>query len=50
VGVETYLEIMQRFFNDYKYGIARTEDLLETIETVSGRSVTPLVETWLEVK
>lgn len=50
VGKETYLEIMQRYFNDYKYGIARTEDLLGTIETVSGRNITPLVETWLEVK
>jgi aminopeptidase N len=50
VGKETYLEIMQTYFNEHKYGIARSEDLLETIESVSGRDITPLVETWLEGK
>jgi aminopeptidase N len=50
VGKETYLKIMRSYFNEYKYEIAHTEDLLETIEAVSGKNITPLVETWLEVK
>jgi aminopeptidase N len=50
VGEETYLKIMQSYFNEYKYGIAHTEDLFETIKTISGKDITPLVETWLEVK
>jgi hypothetical protein len=48
VGDETYFNIMQTYFTEHKYKIARPEDLLALIEQVSGRNVEPLVETWLE--
>ena len=47
-GDVLYLTIMRRYFEQNKYGIADTERLLDVIEQVSGKSVTPLVETWLE--
>jgi hypothetical protein len=48
VGDETYFEIMQRYYEQYKYEIATSEDLLQTIEQVSGQDIAPLYETWLE--
>jgi hypothetical protein len=50
VGDETYLKIMQTYFTEYKYKLARPDNLFAVIERVSGRNVKPLVETWLENK
>lgn len=46
-GDATYFDIMQRYYNTYKYRHATGNDLFNIIEAVSGRSVAPLVETWL---
>jgi hypothetical protein len=48
VGDETYFKIMRTYFTEYKYKIARPDDLFRVIKQVSGRDVEPLVETWLQ--
>lgn len=48
VGDEIYFKIMQTYFAEYKYKIARPDDLFAVIEQVSGRDVEPLIETWLQ--
>lgn len=48
VGSDTYFEIMQRYYETYKYEIATSEDLLQMIEQISGQDVEPLYETWLQ--
>lgn len=48
VGDEIYFKIMQTYFAEYKYKIARPDDLFAVIEQVSDRDVGPLVETWLQ--
>ncbi len=48
VGDETYLDILQTYYQQYKYQIATGEELLNVIETVSGRKIDPLFEQWME--
>jgi hypothetical protein len=50
LGDETYFKIMQTYYQEYKYKIARPDDLIGVIERVSGRNIEPLIETWLETK
>lgn len=47
VGDDVYSEVMQSYLAGHKYQLATAADLLETIETVTGQSVEPLAETWL---
>jgi hypothetical protein len=47
VGNEVYLEIMQTYFDQYKYQLAQGDDLLNVIEHVSGREIEPLFEQWM---
>ncbi|MCB0165085.1 MAG: hypothetical protein KDI79_12715, partial [Anaerolineae bacterium] len=48
VGDEVYFDIMQTYFNEFKYKIATANDLFAIIEQKSGQNVEPLLETWLE--
>ena len=48
VGNEIYLKIMRTYYSEYKYNIARGDDLLAVIERVSGQDVGPLFEKWME--
>jgi aminopeptidase N len=48
VGDETYFKIMQTYYAEHKYKVVHSDDLFEVIERVSGRSVAPLRETWLQ--
>ncbi|MBN1219188.1 MAG: M1 family metallopeptidase [Anaerolineae bacterium] len=48
VGDETYLKIMQAYYNRYRYQIATGDDLLELIERISGQDIDPLFEQWME--
>ncbi len=48
VGDGTYFKIMQSYYSEYKYKVARPSDLMAVIERISGRNVEPLVETWLQ--
>jgi len=50
VGDETFLDIMQTYYAEYKYSVARPDDLLQIIESVSGRDVAPLFEAWIQSK
>jgi hypothetical protein len=47
VGDEIYFKIMRTYYSEYKYNIARGDDLLEVIERVSGQDVDPLFEKWM---
>jgi len=47
VGDNIYLEIMQTYFDRYKYQITHGNDLLTTIEQVSGQDIEPLFEQWM---
>jgi hypothetical protein len=47
VGDDVYLEIMQTYFDRYKYQITQGDDLLAVIEQVSGQDITPLFERWM---
>lgn len=48
VGDEMYFHIMQTYFLKYRYKIATSDNLFETIEQISGQNVEPLLETWLQ--
>ncbi|MBN1992608.1 MAG: M1 family metallopeptidase [Anaerolineae bacterium] len=48
VGDDVYLKIMQTYCTNYKYKIAQANDLLATIEQVSGQNIDSLFETWLQ--
>jgi len=48
VGDDLFLDIMKSYYAEYKYKIARPDDLLTIIERVSGRDIRPLFETWIE--
>ncbi len=47
VGDDTYFEIMQSYLARHKYQLVTAADLIETIESVTGHSVQPLTEVWL---
>jgi len=48
VGDEIYFKIMQIYYSEYKYKVTHGDNLLEIIERVSGKSIEPLLETWLQ--
>jgi len=48
VGDDLFLKIMKSYYTEYKYKIARPDDLLTVIEHVSERDIRPLFETWIE--
>jgi hypothetical protein len=48
LGDELYFKVMRTYAARYKYNNATADDLLSTIEEVSGQSVQPLVKTWLQ--
>ncbi len=47
-GDETYFEIMNTYYTDFKYEIATASDLFKTIEQVTGKKIEPLLESWLQ--
>ncbi len=47
VGDEVYFEIMQTYYTEYKYQIARPEDLLAVIDRVADIEIELLVDRWL---
>jgi hypothetical protein len=47
-GDDLFFEVMQLYLNNYRYQIASADDLVDTIESVTGQSIQPLVETWLQ--
>lgn len=48
VGDDTYFEIMQTYYAEHKYGIARPDDLFSIIERVGQINIEPLREQWLQ--
>lgn len=48
VGDDVYFEIMQTYLSQHKYQLVTANDLINTIETVTGRGAQPLIETWLD--
>jgi hypothetical protein len=47
VGDKIYFKIMRTYYSEYKYNIARGDDLLAVIERVSGQDVDPVFEKWM---
>jgi len=47
VGDETYFEIMRRYYEEYKYGIATPDGLMRIAEEVSGRDLDELYRRWI---
>jgi hypothetical protein len=47
VGNDTYLKIMQTYFDRYKYQVAQGNNLLGVIEEISGQDIGPLFEQWI---
>jgi len=47
VGDDVYLDIMQTYFEQYKYRIAQGDNLLTVIEQVSGQDIDPLFAQWM---
>lgn len=48
VGDEIFFKIMQSYYAQYKYKIAYPDDLLATIERVSGQDIDPLFKMWIQ--
>ena len=48
VGDDIFVEILRTYLADNRYKVATADDLLSTIETISGRNIEPLIETWLQ--
>jgi len=47
VGDETYFEIMRRYYEEYKYGIATPDGLMRIAEEVSSRDLDELYRRWI---
>jgi hypothetical protein len=47
-GDDQFFEIMQLYLNTHRYQNVTAEDLWATIESVTGQSIQPLIETWLQ--
>lgn len=47
IGDRAFFSGLQSYYQDHKYGIARTEDLLEAFETAAGRPLDDLYQEWL---
>ncbi len=47
VTAETFEEILQSYYQQYRYKIVYSPDLLNTIEQVSGQNITPLYQQWI---
>ena len=46
-GEEVLYDILNKYYNRYKFHIARTEDFIKTCEEVTGTSFDKLAEKWL---
>jgi aminopeptidase N len=47
VGEEAFWQILQRYFEQNRYGIATPEDWLKAVETVTGEQHRDLYEEWI---
>jgi hypothetical protein len=47
VGYDTYIEIMRRYLEQHKYGIATPESFLAVAEEVSGQSLDEIYHRWI---
>ncbi len=48
LGEETYLQVLQSYYADNRYGIVTPATFLATAERVSGQNLNPLAEEWLK--
>lgn len=47
IGDEAFFEALAKYYQQYKYGVARGEDLLTVFETAAGRELDDLYQQWL---
>jgi hypothetical protein len=47
IGDEAFFAALQDYFQDYRYGIATTEDLLTAFEAAAGQQLDDLYQEWL---
>jgi aminopeptidase N len=47
VGDETFIQILQTYFRQHRYGIAYPQDFLSAAEDVSGQDMTALYRQWI---
>jgi len=47
IGDEAFFNGLQSYYQDHKYGIAHTDDLLDAFESAAGRQLDDLYQEWL---
>ena len=47
VGDDVFYKITQTYYTEYKYKIAQPDDLIDVIERVHGKNITPLYQEWI---
>lgn len=47
VGKDGFEHILQKYYQQFRYGIAYPQDLVETIERTSGQQIDALYEEWV---
>jgi aminopeptidase N len=47
VGDDSFYKFMQTYYQRFKYQVAKPEDILDTINEVSGQNVKPLYDQWV---
>ena len=47
IGDDNFYKFLQTYYQRYKYQVAMPDDLLKTIQDVSGQDVTPLYDQWV---
>jgi aminopeptidase N len=47
IGEEAFFNGLQSYYQDHKYGIAHTDDLLDAFESAAGRQLDDLYQEWL---
>ena len=50
IGDQAFFAALQQYYQDYKYGVASTEDLLELFEQASGTQLDDFYQQWLYSK
>jgi len=47
VGDDTFFEILRTYADNYRYGVATTDDFIALAESISGRDLSELFADWL---
>lgn len=47
IGDDSFYKFMQTYYQRFKYQIAKPEDMLQTMDEVSGQKVDPLYDQWI---